>query len=112
MYFARLGYRHHLGHHYLRYQPILCFQISFRGNRWGLCSISPSLILTCTPCEQIIPQLLIFPIGKAWVRYVPNATFFGTELNPGPFTIKEHVIATVIAWAGVGSDYAVSTKFS
>ena len=71
-----------------------------------------SPVLTCTPCEQIIPQLLSFPIGKAWVRYVPNATFFGTELNPGPFTIKEHVITTVMASAGFGSAYAVSTKLS
>ena len=67
-------------------------------------------VLSCTPCGQIIPLLLSFPIGEAWARYVPNVAFFGVELNPGPFTIKEHVIITTIASAG--GSYAVSSKFS
>lgn len=40
---------------------------------------------------QIVAQLLSFPIGRAWARYVPRVIIFGIPLNPGPFTIKEHV---------------------
>jgi hypothetical protein len=58
--------------------------------------------------DKIFPLQLSLPIGKAWARYMPNISFFGIPLNPGPFTIKEHVLITIMA--GVGSDpaYAVS----
>ncbi|KDR72867.1 hypothetical protein GALMADRAFT_228557 [Galerina marginata CBS 339.88] len=54
----------------------------------------------------IVAQLLIFPIGRAWARLVPNVSIFGVALNPGPFTIKEHVLATIMASVGAGSAYA------
>ncbi|KAH9062552.1 OPT oligopeptide transporter [Lactarius deliciosus] len=54
----------------------------------------------------IVPLLVTFPIGKAWARYVPNVTVFGVELNPGPFTVKEHVIITIMASVGYSPAYA------
>ncbi|KAF8493687.1 OPT oligopeptide transporter [Russula emetica] len=54
--------------------------------------------------DKFFPMLLSLPIGKAWARYLPNISFFGIPLNPGPFTIKEHVIITIMA--DVGSDPA------
>ncbi|PPQ99373.1 hypothetical protein CVT24_009203 [Panaeolus cyanescens] len=54
----------------------------------------------------VVAQLLIFPIGRAWARLVPNVSIFGLELNPGPFSIKEHVLATIMASVGAGSAYA------
>ncbi|KAF8493655.1 OPT oligopeptide transporter [Russula emetica] len=56
--------------------------------------------------SQIVPQVLTFPICKAWARYLPNVSLFGIPLNPGPFTIKEHVIITIMAGVGAGSAYA------
>ena len=56
-------------------------------------------------------MLISFPLGKAWALYVPNVTLFGVELNPGPFTIKEHVIITIMSSVGSGPAYAVSIKF-
>jgi OPT family small oligopeptide transporter len=53
-----------------------------------------------------VAQLLIFPMGRAWARLVPNWKIFGVEINPGPFTIKEHVLATIMATVGSGSAYA------
>jgi hypothetical protein len=53
-----------------------------------------------------------FPVGKLWARYVPNVTIFGVELNPGPFTIKEHVIITIMSTAADGPAYAVCTSFA
>ena len=57
-------------------------------------------------------QLLVFPLGRAWVRLWPSVTVFGLELNPGPFSIKEHVsrlstaqpISLLIPYEGVGHD--------
>ncbi|KAF8258596.1 OPT oligopeptide transporter [Lactarius quietus] len=45
----------------------------------------------------LIPLLVSFPIGRLWARYVPNMTLFGIELNPGPFTIKEHVVIAIMS---------------
>ncbi|KAG6855828.1 hypothetical protein H0H87_010441 [Tephrocybe sp. NHM501043] len=39
----------------------------------------------------LVAQLLVFPIGRLWARLLPNKTIFGVEINPGPFSIKEHV---------------------
>ena len=58
--------------------------------------------------DKYIPMLLSLPICKAWARYLPNICFFGIPLNPGPFTIKEHVIITIMAGIGAGPAYAVS----
>ncbi|KAJ7638950.1 OPT oligopeptide transporter [Roridomyces roridus] len=54
----------------------------------------------------IIAQLLSLPLGRLWTKVVPNITIFGLELNPGPFTIKEHVLVTIMASVGAGSAYA------
>ena len=57
---------------------------------------------------QIVAQLISFPLMRAWARLVPSVKIFGVSLNPGPFTIKEHVIITIMANVGSGSAYAVS----
>ena len=48
----------------------------------------------------------MFPVGRLWAWVVPNVKIFGLELNPGPFTIKEHVLATIMASVATGSAYA------
>jgi len=37
---------------------------------------------------------------------MPKVTVFGVSLNPGPFTVKEHVIVTIMASVGAGPAYA------
>ena len=59
----------------------------------------------------MIPLLVTYPIGKAWARYLPNVSLFGISLNPGPFTIKEHVIITIMATVSDDPAYAVCAKF-
>ncbi|KAH6904577.1 small oligopeptide transporter [Coprinopsis sp. MPI-PUGE-AT-0042] len=54
----------------------------------------------------IVAQLLVFPVGRLWFRLLPNVKIFGCELNPGPFTIKEHVLVTIMATVGAPSAYA------
>ncbi|KAI3596743.1 opt oligopeptide transporter [Moniliophthora roreri] len=61
----------------------------------------PSLSVT-----SIVAQLISYPVGRAAAAYIPrNWTLFGFELNPGPFSIKEHVLIT--ASVGATSAYAV-----
>lgn len=56
--------------------------------------------------QGIVAQLLTFPIGRAWAAYMPNIKIFGISANPGPFSIKEHVLITIMASVGAASAYA------
>ncbi|KAJ5641340.1 Sexual differentiation process protein isp4 [Penicillium lividum] len=57
-----------------------------------------------------IIQLLSLPIGKACARWIPSREFrfFGIKgnVNPGPFSKKEHALIVIMANASVGSAYA------
>jgi|SRR5271154_5991678 len=54
----------------------------------------PSIVITA-----IVAQLLSFPLGQAWGRWMPawKWTVRGhtMHLNPGPFNIKEHTLIVV-----------------
>ncbi|VDB96230.1 unnamed protein product [Peniophora sp. CBMAI 1063] len=58
--------------------------------------------------NQLVAQLISFPMGRLWARAMPQVKLFGVPLNPGYFTIKEHVLVTVMA--GVGSQAAYATE--
>lgn len=47
------------------------------------------------PIGSTTAQLVSFPLGRLWASYVPRKRIFGVSLNPGPFSIKEHVLITV-----------------
>ncbi|KAK1763426.1 OPT family small oligopeptide transporter [Phialemonium atrogriseum] len=59
----------------------------------------------------IVVQLLVYPIGCLWAKIVPTRVFntFGMQwtFNTGPFTIKEHVVITLMSNVSIG--YAYST---
>lgn len=56
--------------------------------------------------SQLVPLLISFPLGRLWAIAVPNVTIYGIPLNPGPFTVKEHVVVTVMGSVGAVSAYA------
>ncbi|KAG8844061.1 hypothetical protein FRB96_003294 [Tulasnella sp. 330] len=56
--------------------------------------------------SPLVSQLLSFPVGKLFAFILPNVHIFGIALNPGPFSIKEHVLITIMANVGSGSAYA------
>lgn len=68
----------------LRCTHVLSFPYS------ALCLLCPTM-LTLFVLVQLAAQLLTFPCGRAWARFMPNVTIFGVRINPGPFTVKEHV---------------------
>ena len=66
---------------------------------------------------QMEVKLLVWPLGHFLARILPRRTLRparGVEfsLNPGPFTVKEHVIICIFANAGFafggGNAYAVA----
>ncbi|KAF8518157.1 OPT oligopeptide transporter [Hysterangium stoloniferum] len=55
---------------------------------------------------NLVAQLLSYPMGRAWAMIVPDWKIFGISLNPGPFSVKEHVLITIMAGVGANSAYA------
>ncbi|CAE6436660.1 Sexual differentiation process protein isp4 OS=Schizosaccharomyces pombe (strain 972 / ATCC 24843) GN=isp4 PE=2 SV=2 [Rhizoctonia solani AG-1 IB] len=55
---------------------------------------------------NLVAQLISFPMGRFLAWALPRRRFLGIDLNPGPFSIKEHVLITVMATVGAGSAYA------
>ncbi|KAI0331596.1 OPT oligopeptide transporter [Cubamyces sp. BRFM 1775] len=54
----------------------------------------------------IVAQLLAYPLGRLWAYAMPKVRVFGISLNTGPFTVKEHVLVTIMANVGYQSAYA------
>lgn len=54
--------------------------------------------------------LAVLPLGKAMARYVPHhrvhLASWSFELNPGPFTVKEHLLTLILAGSGASAAYA------
>ncbi|KAF8882526.1 oligopeptide transporter [Gymnopilus junonius] len=54
--------------------------------------------------------LLIYTIGNAWAKFVPQRSWTGGFfhfINPGPFSLKEHVVASLVASTAAGGSTAV-----
>ncbi|KAG7195097.1 uncharacterized protein KQ657_004214 [Scheffersomyces spartinae] len=56
-------------------------------------------------------QILLLPTGKLWERYVPEVTIklfgFSFDLNSGPWTYKEMMLATIMYSCSAGTPYAI-----
>src|SRR5713101_26710 len=98
-----------LGHLYTRSQPIFPLSIPQCHHWLGSSPIPPpprqAFDSSSRDFPQFVAQLLSFPIGCAWARTVPGYRIFGVSLNPGPFSLKEHVVITVMATVGSSSAY-------
>ena len=45
-------------------------------------------------------------MGRGLAKILPDIEVFGAKLSPGPFTVKEHVLVTIMATVGYTSAYA------
>lgn len=63
--------------------------------------------------SSLIAQIIAWPIGHGWARFVPDKQFttFGKtwSLNPCPFNVKEH--AVIVVMASVSFSVAHATRF-
>ncbi|KAK6203493.1 oligopeptide transporter protein [Scheffersomyces amazonensis] len=60
-------------------------------------------------------QVIFLPCGKLWEKYMPNKTIrvlgYSFELNPGPWTYKEMMLATIIYSCSSGVPYSIYNIF-
>lgn len=86
---------------------ITCVMLSFSNQFFGY--RQNSLVVS-----SVAAQIVTLPIGKFMARVLPTTSFrvpfteWSFSLNPGAFTIKEHVLITIFANCGAGGVYAVS----
>ncbi|TQS31792.1 hypothetical protein Golomagni_07914, partial [Golovinomyces magnicellulatus] len=75
------------------------------------CNVLLSLRRTPIAITSTVVQLVSYPIGCAWAKFLPETSFtvFGKtiDVNPGPFNVKEHTIITMMTAAGTGVSYAI-----
>ncbi|CCO37541.1 Sexual differentiation process protein isp4 [Rhizoctonia solani AG-1 IB] len=60
--------------------------------------------------DEIVAQLLAYPAGTAWARWMPNKSInlfgYNLALNPGSFNRKEHMLITIMANVSFGVGYS------
>lgn len=103
-----MGFGDYLGDRPAWNQPILF--LSLPGCHCLLCLSSFASLRESRLIKsrlQLVAQLLSYPMGRAWAAFLPNVRIFGVRVNPGPFSVKEHVIVTIMAGVGAQSAYAV-----
>ncbi|KAF9235742.1 OPT oligopeptide transporter protein-domain-containing protein [Melanogaster broomeanus] len=90
--------------------PVLTIRTWVIGLAWAVVMPGVNQFLffryPSVPITGIVAQLLSFPHWRLWAIYVPQKQIFGVSLNPGPFSIKEHVLITIMASVGAQSAYA------
>jgi uncharacterized oligopeptide transporter (OPT) family protein len=99
----------------------ITFRSLFLGTLFNILLATCNSILAFRTSPFVIPSsvavLLSYPFAIFLSKCIPKSfRLFSIELNPGPFTIKEHVIISIIASAGGGVAYGVDNvvvqKFS
>lgn len=55
-----------------------------------------------------VATLLSYPMGIFFARILPDTKIFGISLNPGPFSIKEHVLISSLAASAGGKPYGLN----
>ncbi|KAF8315900.1 OPT oligopeptide transporter [Clavulina sp. PMI_390] len=55
---------------------------------------------------NLVGQLISYPLGRGLAKILPDVELWGMKLSPGPFTVKEHVLVTIMATVGYSSAYA------
>lgn len=87
--------------------PVNTFRAWFIGLCWAI--LIPGLNqffffrYPAVTVSGVVAQLISFPLLRLWARVVPAVKIFGLSLNPGPFSIKEHVLITIMATVGYQS---------
>ncbi|CDK24234.1 unnamed protein product [Kuraishia capsulata CBS 1993] len=59
--------------------------------------------------STFVVSVLVWPLGRAWEKVMPNIKVLGLPLNPGPFNIKEHALITIMANIAFGNGQAYAT---
>lgn len=72
----------------------------------------PLLSLSLSNYKQHCRPIALISHGLSLAKIVPNWTVYGVSINPGPFTIKEHVLVIIMVTVGYGPPCAVCAPLS
>ncbi|KAI5989473.1 OPT oligopeptide transporter protein-domain-containing protein [Pisolithus marmoratus] len=90
--------------------PVSTLRVYLMGLFWVILTSGLNQFLFFRYPSITIPvpvvQLLSLFMGRTWANFMPNWLIFGYPLNPGPFTVKEHVLVTIMGSAGAAAAYA------
>jgi OPT family oligopeptide transporter len=104
--------------------PSLTWRAVLIGTIWclflGICNSILAFRTNAFWIPSFLATLLSYPMGTFFAAIIPAGTlrilWWDISLNPGPFSIKEHVLITIIANAGgslaYGIDNVVAQKSS
>ncbi|ORZ30583.1 OPT oligopeptide transporter protein-domain-containing protein [Catenaria anguillulae PL171] len=96
--------------------PSLTFRVFFLGTLFNIILAFANTIFSFRTnyfmLTSYVGILLAYPLGKFLESYAPDRTFytrwFNLSLNPGPFTVKEHVLIGIWATTGASGAYGTS----
>ncbi|KAJ3310940.1 hypothetical protein HDV04_004546 [Boothiomyces sp. JEL0838] len=91
--------------------PALTIRTLVLGTIWAIFLALANCLFTFRANPFVIPNalatLLAYPMGVFLAAVLPDVEIFGHSLNPGPFTVKEHALITIIASSAGGQPYGV-----
>ncbi|RCI14521.1 hypothetical protein L249_6668 [Ophiocordyceps polyrhachis-furcata BCC 54312] len=97
--------------------PVGTFRVFLLGTLFSVAGSAMhqffSLRLPSISISVFVVQLLTMPLGVAMARWLPEKREVGRgrftfDLNPGPFSKKEHILIAMMANVAFGSPYVVS----
>ena len=91
--------------------PAFTIRTVFIGLLWGMFLAVSNTIFTFRQNYFVIPGtlalLLGYPMGTFLAKVLPKTTIFGVDLNPGPFSVKEHALIYILAQSAGTSPYGI-----
>ncbi|KAJ7626771.1 small oligopeptide transporter [Mycena rosella] len=87
--------------------PVATLRAWIIGLAWAIIiPVGTHFILPYNEALMLYPFRASINFSSSAAAYIPNWHIFGVSLNPGPFTVKEHVLITIMATVGSQSAYA------
>jgi hypothetical protein len=92
--------------------PAMTFRTVTIGLFWAIFLATCNSLFNFRTSPFVVPNtvaiLLSYPTGVFLARVLPDVKVLGISLNPGPFTVKEHVLISSIAASAGGKPYGLN----
>lgn len=89
--------------------PAFTIRMLFLGILWAVLLSSLNIIGTFRDITLSLPtqlaSIMSYPMGIFFAAVLPDWRIFGMRLNPGPFSVKEHVLVYIIASSAASKPY-------
>lgn len=96
--------------------PAFTFRTVILGVSWGIFLAVGNTIFSYRNNPFVIPTnlvlLMAYPMGVFLAATLPKTTICGINLNPGPFSVKEHGLILILSGSAGGQPYGVDNVVS